>query len=810
MKKLFLGICYVFFTHILIAQTISGTVKDALTGEPIASASLTLQNAGSTISMTDGSFIFKKVRGKNLQLEVSHVGYTAASLVVTPGNSDLTVLLQPSPIFMTAVEVSAIRAGRQSPFSKTDLKAAAIEKENLGQDLPFLLNALPSVLVNSDAGNGIGYTGIRIRGTDASRINVTLNGIPYNDAESQGTFFVDLPDVASSLSSIQVQRGVGTSSNGSGAFGGTINLSTNEVHTQSYGEINNSFGSFNSWKHTVKAGTGLIDDHFTLDARISQVSSDGFIDRASSKLQSLYLSGAYLTASSSIRFNLISGNEKTYQAWNGIPEAKLKNDQQALLDRYYNNLGYLYFTPQDSANLFGANPRHYNYFTYPNQTDNYKQDHYQLFLNHSFNSHWQGNTAFFLTRGKGYYEEYKYSQAYADYGLPDYQQGSVSLETTDLVRRLWLDNYFYGQIFSLQYQESANKLQLGGGWNKYDGSHYGNIIWASAGIPKDYEWYHLKAHKTDLNIYGKYERRMGQHFRALADLQFRNVVYDIGGFRDNPSLMINNNYQFFNPKVGLSYSRGAYYAYASYAIGQKEPNRDDYEAGKDQQPVPEKLQDLEAGVQYSNNVYSWGLTGYYMRYKNQLVLTGKINDVGAYTRSNIPNSFRLGLEMEANARLLPWMQLGGNLTVSRNRVLNFTEYLDDYDMGGQKSIAHGNTDIALSPGLTGAANLVLLPLSDLQIMLQGKYAGRQYLDNSSDVSRSLDPYYVQDLRIAYTLHPKIISKVDIILQLNNIFNRQYTANGYTYSYYAGGNTITENFYYPMAGTNFMLALNISL
>ena len=809
MKKMLLGICYLLLTHCLTAQ-ISGKVTDAASSTPIASATVELSNGMSTLTTENGSFEFRKIKPGNYTLHVTSIGFQAADQAVATGNT-ITVKLERVNLFLQPVEIRSTRAGDKAPFTKNNLSKKDIEKLNLGQDLPFILNQTPSVVVNSDAGNGVGYTAIRIRGSDATRINVTLNGIPYNDAESQGTYFVDLPDFTSSVNSIQVQRGVGTSSNGGGAFGATINLSTNETNTTPYAEINNTYGSFNTWKNTVKAGSGLIDDHFTIDARFSKVSSDGFIDRASSSLKSFYLSGAYINKNTSVRVNVFSGNEKTYQAWNGIPEAKLRNNDSALLVHYYNNLGSLYFTPQDSANLFSARPRKYNYFTYPNQTDNYQQDHYQLFINHDFNGKLTANTAFFLTHGKGYYEEYKPQRSYSDYGLNDLISGSDTIRSTDLVQQQWLDNYFYGQVFSVQYKDAISQLIVGGGWNRYDGKHYGNVIWSQlGGIPINYQWYNIPAYKTDVNAYAKYQLQLTGNLQSFVDLQYRRVLYNIEGIKSNPKQLMRNTWNFFNPKVGLVYSKNNYQVYGSYSQGNREPNRDDFETGITQQPKAEKLHDFELGAEKKTSDYNWGVTLYYMLYKDQLVLTGKINDVGSYTRTNVPNSYRLGIELQGGIRFNHWLSAVGNVTLSRNQIKHFTEYYDNYDSTAQKAVPHNNTDIAFSPAIVASGMLNIIPCSNVEISLPAKYVGRQYLDNTSNKNRSLDPYYVQDARISYTLRKALFKEITFIGQVNNVFNKKYEPNGYTYSYQYNGSVTTENFYFPMAGTNFMVALNVKL
>jgi iron complex outermembrane receptor protein len=773
--------------QITIAQTISGRITDSGNGSPLASATVELIGVNTVLSNEKGEFAFGKIKAGSYTLRVSSIGYKTFEQLVSTNKQPIQVALQQWNLFMQPVEVKGIRASDRAPFTKTNISKKEMEKVNLGQDIPFLLNQTPSVVVNSDAGNGIGYTGIRIRGTDATRINMTINGIPYNDAESQGLFFVNLPDFASSVSSIQVQRGVGTSSNGAGAFGATINFSTNEVNTAAYAELNNSYGSFNTWKNTIKAGTGLINDHFTFDARLSRISSDGFIDRASSKLSSLFLSGAYLREKTSVRFNIIQGQEKTYQAWYGIPESFLEDK------RRFNSAG----TEKPGT-------------PYDNETDNYRQDHYQLFINHQFTGNTTLNTAFFLTKGKGYYEQYKADESFSKYGLPDFVSGNETITETDLVRQLWLENDFYGQIFSLQNKGNNHQLTFGGGWNRYDGNHFGKITWAEAGIPNNYTWYDHEAYKTDVNVFGKYQQRIAKGLELFADLQYRRVLYNITGFRDNPSLKIRETYNFFNPKFGLSYSRQNYQWYASYSLGQKEPNRDDFEAGQNQVPKPEKLHDIEFGVEKKEQLYRWGATFYYMLYKDQLVLTGKINDVGAYTRVNIPNSYRMGIELQASAVINYWLNLGANFTVSRNRVKDFVEYYDDYDNGGQKTINHGNTDIAYSPSGVGSVSINFLPVKNLEISLPGKYVGRQFLDNTSNKARSLDPFFVQDARVSYSLRKLFFREINLVFQVNNVFDKKYEPNGYTFSYQYGGSLVTENYYFPMAGINFMVAVNVKL
>ena len=482
-----------------------------------------------------------------------------------------------------------------------------------------------------------------------------------------------------------------------------------------------------------------------------KLSSDGFIDRAGTTLKSFYASGAYITQQSSIRFNIISGTEKTYQAWNGIPQYKLFYNKDSLLNHYYNNLGSLYFTPADSANLFNSNPRKYNVFTYPNQTDNYQQDHYQLFFNHQFDHDWSFNTAIYLSKGKGYYEEYKNDASYSSYGLPDQVTGNSTISSTDLVRQLWLDNNLYGTIFSLLHKAPKDQFSFGGGWNEYDGKHYGNIIWAANGAPKDYQWYYNKAVKKDFNLYSKYQYKLTSKLEALVDLQYRRVDYNINGTRKFPDLKLNNTFNFFNPKFGLSYSAGSLLAYASYAFANKEPNRDDYENGalSSTPPKPERLQDLELGLEQNKFDYSWGINLYYMNYKDQLILTGKINDVGDALRINTPHSYRAGIELQGRYKANKAIQLSGNLTISDNKIKNFNDYIPRYDAGfnllQQDTFHYRKTSLAFSPAVIASGLLQVFPFANAEINTAVKYTGKQFLDNSGSDAKSINDYFVQDL-----------------------------------------------------------------
>lgn len=693
---------------------------------------------------------------------------------------------------LNPVEVIALRASTKAPFAVTNLYKKDIQKGNDGRDVFNLLDQTPSVLINSDAGTGFGYTDIRVRGTDGQRINVTINGVPVNDAESQGSFMVNIPDLISSANSIQVQRGVGSSTNGSGAFGGTVNISNIEQNDEASVRLINTVGSFNTLRHTLTAGTGRLKGGFNMDVRLSKISSDGYIDRSASDLKSLQFIAGWTSKNekTNIKFNLFSGKEKTGQSWNGVVQDSLKTN------RTYNELGL-----KDDGTF------------YNDQTDNYQQDFYQLFVNHTFNQRLKLNAGLYLTRGRGYYNEYKLDEDYATYGLPNHIVGNDTLEQTSLTRQLWLDNYYYGAVASLIYTKNKTNLIFGGAVSQYDAKHYGFIKWtANGGVPVDYRWYNLTAFKTDANIYGKLEQELFSHFYGFADLQVRSVNYTINGFRKNPEVRTNEDYLFFNPKIGFSYVTRQYKAFASFAMANKEPNRDDFEAGVNQVPKPEQLNDIELGYQYFGTKGSIGANLYYMLYKDQLVATGKINDVGAYTRTNVDQSFRRGIELFGNVNPLGWLSIAANLTLSQNKIKAFTEYIDDYDNGGQKAIPHSNTDIALSPAVIAGGTLSFKPFTlpyqqEFGIDLIGKYVGRQYLDNTSDKQRSIDPYGLASIRLNYSIHNQWIKDASLSLMVNNILDRKYESKGYTFSYLYSGMQ-TTNYYYPQAGRNYLLTLSL--
>ena len=722
-------------------------------------------------------------------------------------------------ITLDEITVKATRANAKSATTFKNIDKKEIEANNFGQDLPFILNNTPGVVITSDAGAGVGYTGIRIRGSDASRVNITINGIPYNDSESQGTFWVNMPDFASSVDNIQIQRGVGTSTNGAGAFGGSVNIQTASPSDKPYAELNNTFGSFNTIKNTVKVGTGLIDNKWSIDGRLSRIQSDGFIDRAASNLKSFFLSGAYHGKTDLLRFNVFGGSEQTYQAWNGVPEAKLRGDQSALTDHYYNNLGYLYNTPADSLNLFNADNRKYNQFLYKDQNDDYTQSHYQALYAKQFSEKFSFNGALHYTDGKGFFEEYKNNRKFSEYGLPNVVVGSTTISRTNLIRRRWLDNDFYGLTYAFNYQESnALNFTLGGAYNQYRGKHFGQVIWAehASTAANDYHYYDGKGEKEDFNTYAKVNYSPADQFNLFVDLQYRNVQYDISGTDKNRKVQdFNNNYNFFNPKIGATYFLNEQSnLYASFSVANKEPNRDDFTNLKTGLSIPkaERLNNVEAGYRLQSERFTGGLNVYGMFYKDQLIFTGEINEYSDAYRQNVDKSYRIGLELDASYVINKQFALNANAALSRNKIKNYVDYVsvydDNYDLVDIQATNYANPDISFSPNAVLFGELVYKPLAGFAIAWQSKYVSKQFMDNTQNDSRKLDAYWVNNARLGYDLPLKGIKNVNIGVLVNNLLNEKYESNGYTYSSIYPTGTLTENFYFPQAGTNFLLSLNI--
>ena len=773
--------------------------------KPIPFGIVNLKNTFlTTQANANGEYAFTNLKTGSYVVVTNCFGFKPKtdSVLITE-NLKLNIQLSDDNLNLDEVVVSSTRMNANSVFAHNDLTSEDIKKQNIGQDLPYALNSIPSVVINSDAGNGVGYTGIRIRGTDGTRINVTINGVPVNDAESQGTYFVDMPDLLSSTNNIQVQRGVGTSVNGAGAFGASINMQTNTLNEKPYAQINNSFGSFNTIKNTVMAGTGLIDNHFTFDARASRINSDGYIDRAFSKMNSYYFSAGYYGKKTVLKAIAFSGSEKTYQAWNYVLQDSIKNG-----NRTYNSCGeYLSVEGNDTLT------KHYN-----NETDNYKQDNYQLHLIHSFGNKLTANITGHYTKGKGYYEQFKQGELLSKYKMPDVITARDTITKSDIIRRRWLDNDFIGAIANLDYKPSSKlNFILGGGYNTYYGKHYGDVVWAQFSNPNDFtpRYYEDKATKKDGNIYLKTYYKPTTKLTVFLDLQMRKVSYDFMGF--DTSLVnaqpLNASYTFFNPKAGINYLLAKNTTvYASFGVANKEPNRDDFvQSSTKSRPKSEQLMDLEFGAtQRFKNCYI-AINMFDMEYKNQLVLNGKINDVGSYNRVNVDVSYRRGAEIELNANITKYFTFNGNITLSQNKIKNFNEFIDssdvNYTLYTQYKKVYKETDIAFSPNVIAAANFIFKPIKNLEISILNKYVGQQFLDNTSNSNRAINPYFVTDFRVNYTIYTKLIKEINLMAMIYNISNTRYETNGYTYSYYEGDKLFTKNFLAPSAPTHVMVGVN---
>ena len=699
---------------------------------------------------------------------------------------------------LAEVNVNAIKASKNTPIAFTNVKKEEIQKSNLGQDLPTLISLTPSIVTTSDAGAGIGYSGFRIRGTDPSRINVTINGIPLNDSESQGVWWVNMPDFASSLDNIQIQRGVGTSTNGAAAFGASINLKTIGINKKAYARSNNSIGSFNTLKNNVELGTGLINNNFSFDTRLSRINSDGYIDRASSDLKSLYLQGTFVDETSVIKGIIFTGNERTYQAWNGVPLIYLDTN------------------------------RTFNSYTYENEVDNYSQTHYQLHYTKNINAKTNYSLAAHYTHGEGYYEQEKLDQNLTDYNLSNIIIGNDTIYNTDLIRRKWLNNDFGGVTYSLNHKMEKLDLIFGGAYNKYSGQHYGNVIWSefASNGNFEHEYYRNIATKFDNNVFLKASFMASENTLLFADLQLRNIDYEFNGNDISGNLGRQNvQLDFFNPKFGLTHQINKnQMLFGSYSVANKEPNRADYvESSPNSRPVHETLYDTEFGYKYINNWMIFNINLFNMNYDNQLIKTGEINDVGYFTSKNVESSFRRGIEIECTYEISKKINFSGNLTISENKVDSFTQFIDNWDTWGQEQILHENTDLAFSPKLIWAAQMNYKFNNRTSLLFNSKYVGEQFIDNTSSEDRKIDDYLLCNLQIDYVFNSFIFKNAKLSFLVNNLFNVEYVSNAWIYRY------ITNSFdpresddyttlgsdgiynmagYFPQAKRNYLLGLSI--
>ena len=737
-------------------------------------------------------------------------------LTVATAMATLVVAAQPATadtvptVSLSEVEVLGTRASESTPVAYTNVTAKQLAAVNHGLDIPLLLTMTPSVITTSDAGAGVGYTSMRVRGTDAMRINITVNDIPMNDAESHSIYWVNTPDFASSVRDIQVQRGAGTSTNGSGAFGASVNMRTQSFSSTPFAEVSGSYGSFNTNKETLRVGSGLLGDHWAIEARLSHIGSDGYRDRASSELVSYFGQLGYFHDKTSVRFITFGGKEDTYHAWDGISRDDLKDN------RTYNPNGEI----KHDGKVTGF---------YKDQKDIYRQTHYQLIWNQTFNPEWKLNVALHYTDGYGYYQEYKNARTLKEYGLEPVVTPEGTSKKASLVRKKCLDSGFGGGVFSLQYTGERLAATLGGGINRYTNDHYGQVIWVenyTSPLAPDHEYYRNYARKNDFNVYIKGNYVITGGLSAYADLQYRHIGYRMRGDNDkwdwtaSPEhlqvLDIDEPFDFFNPKAGLNWQMNEHNRfYASFAVAQKEPTRNNYNDGPlVKHPTSEKLYDWEAGYELRSGRFAAGVNLYYMKYKDQLVLNGKINEIGELMAENVPDSYRMGVELMAGYRFTDWLRWDVNATLSRNRIKDYVGYVSDYDadtwddMWTQTEIHAGDKTIAFSPSVT-VGSMIALDYKGFTATLQSQYVSRQYLDNFERKEDSLDPYFVNNLDLAYTFKLPHLRSVTVGATIYNLLDEKYETNGYsqTCALYPGGskdaqyNLYSDPRFYPMAGIN---------
>ncbi len=804
-KVLMMAVLMLLTQSIFAQFSITGKVLSAENNSPLYAAHVVLLNSyKGTYANESGSFVIENLSKGIYRIKISHLGYDdVIEEIRVADNVFIEITLFPAPTLSEEVIITGTRASSRDPLTHTNVYSEEIMPAYLNQDLPFLINMTPSVVVTSDAGAGVGYTSMSIRGSDITRINVTINGIPVNDSESHGVWWVNMPDLVSSAESIQIQRGVGTSTHGAAAFGATLNILTTQLNDKPYAETFSSFGSFNTMRNTVNIGTGLLNNHWNLDARFSKITSDGYMDRAWSDLGSYYFTGGYYGKKSVVKAVVFSGSERTYMAWDGTPSDSLETN------RTFNPSGMYY--GQNGEILY-----------YDNQTDNYTQTHYQLHFLNNIAGGINSGLSLHYTKGNGYYEQYRYNEKLSRYDLSPVTIGDTIISRTDLVRRRWLDNDFYGFTGAVNIDKfSKTKIDIGGGYNIYEGDHFGEIIWGRY-LNSDirHRYYDNTAYKTDLNVFAKINYEVFKGLFLFGDMQFRKINYDFLGKawvnEEVVPLQQKVSYDFINPKAGITYELSSKHSvYGYFGISNREPVRRDFtESSPDSRPKPENMQNIELGYRLRDSKFMAGVNLYYMQYKDQLVLTGEINDVGGYTRTNIPESFRSGLELEAGYIFNKFLQWTANLSLSQNKIKEFTEHYDKYDENwnwiGIETINYSNTDIAFSPSIIGASILKASPINNVNITLSSKYVGKQYLDNSQNENRMLDAYFVNDLRFNYNIKTNLLREIEIVVAINNIFGVDYISNGWLYNGYVEGMGVAtlEDGFFPQAGRNFALGLNL--
>jgi iron complex outermembrane receptor protein len=765
-------------------SVIKGKVTD-INGSPLPGAGITIENTLLGVHAdSEGNYTLSVLKDGIYIVHFSFIGYESQSREVRlKGDTVLNITLLGKPFMTEEVFVNATRAGEHTPLAYSTVNKESISRNNVAQDIPYLLNYTPSMVVSSDAGTGVGYTNINIRGTDVKRINVTIDGIPVNDAESHGVWWVDLPDLASSADNIQIQRGVGTSTNGAGAFGATINFQTTNLNREPYAEVNSSYGSYNTSKNTINFGTGLINNKFAIDGRLSKIWSDGYIDRAFSDLKSFYISGTMYGETSILKLMIFSGVEHTYQAWLGVPKDSLMTN------------------------------RTYNPYNYKNETDNYWQDNYQLHYSKKISTNLNANVALHYTKGKGYYENLIQNSKFSSLNLPNAVFNNDTITSSDFITQRWLDNDFYGFTYSLSYKKNKINTLVGGGWNQYSGNHFGDIIWAKIVTfnGEKYRWYEGTGDKKDLNTFIKFNYLLTSRLNLYADLQLRNINYTIGGFDENlKNVAQNHNYNFFNPKTGLLYNLDEKQkVYASFGISHREPDRGNFtDADPGKTPNPESLFDYEAGYEFHSSKLMLRGNLYYMNYIDQLILTGEINNVGDPILTNVSKSYRQGIEIETGIQILKNLNWYENITFSRNIIQVFVDYTDNWDTGIQDNETLKNKTISFSPIIIASSVIDYDPFKNFHVNFNTKYVGKQYIDNTQNSGRMLNAYLDQNLSFLYTTKNKIFKEFTCQFVINNLFDKKYETNAWVYKYNEGGSQHIMDGYFPQALINFMLRINI--
>lgn len=811
-KNAILFLALLFVSTIAISQTftLSGFVFDE-NNKPISGATIQLSELKKGVSSDEnGAYSFSLEKGE-YSIQVSFVGKQAVfkKVILDKDFVFSFTLLHDLITIGEGFAVEATRATEFTPVTYQEITSKDIESINLAQDLPILLNQTVSTVTTSDAGAGVGYTGMRIRGSDATRINVTVNGVPLNDPEGHGVFWVNMPDFASSTSSIQIQRGVGTSTNGAASFGASVNLQTTSFEKEAYAELNNSFGSFNTRKHNVILNSGLINKYFNVEGRLSYISSDGYVDRSAANLRSYYFAGGYYGKDLMVKAITFSGKEVTNQAWWGTPQSRLENDVDGMKLHALNN-GY---SDQQTQNLLNSG-RTYNYYEYENEIDDYQQDHYQLITGWQINQNLKLSLTGHYTYGRGYFEQYKEDESFSDIGFDNQVIGGDTIGSSDMILQRWLDNHFYGGVYSLEYSKGRFNATIGGAYNEYVGDHFGEVIWAeyAQGTRIRERYYFSESKKSDLSQYLKAEYSWNK-WTLYADMQVRALSYlGEGTDNDQRSILIDESYLFFNPKGGVSFRPNKNNQfYLSVAQASREPVRSDFiDAPEGLTPSPEFLTNAELGWGRNGKVFSFSANAFLMNYKDQLVLTGELNDVGSSLRTNVSESYRAGLEFSFEILPFKGIFIRPNLTLSQNKIADFTEVVYDYTTGFDVlEVNHGTTDIAFSPNIIAGNAFGYETDFGLTVTWFSKYVGQQFLDNTSSPDRVLDAYFVNDLSFSYEMPFKHTKRLSFNLLINNVLNEMYSANGYTYSYVVG-DLITENFYYPQAGTNWLLGMKVRI